>query len=44
VSNFYEVLEPMFTRLKASQLTSPGNSPKSLHESFQKTLKTGFTL
>jgi hypothetical protein len=42
--NFYFVLEPMFGRLKAGQLTSAGNSPRELHAIFTKALKTDLML
>lgn len=42
--HFYQVMSPMFSRLKSAQLTSPGNSSRDLYEELLKALKTGFTL
>jgi DGQHR domain-containing protein len=42
--NFFEVLEPMFTRLKASAFKNPGNSIKEMHSTLVKALKEDFTL
>jgi DGQHR domain-containing protein len=41
---FYEVLEPMFNRLKASDFINAGNSVTKLKDNFSKTLKTDFSL
>lgn len=41
---FSEVLAPMFDRLKAAQLTNPGNSHRDLYNQLSVALKTSFTL
>jgi DGQHR domain-containing protein len=44
VANFDEIVEPFFARLKKSELQKPGSSPHNLHETFRKTLRSGFTI
>ena len=44
VDNFYEMLEPMFQRVKVSRLKNPGKSYIDLSQHLSKTLKTDFTL
>jgi hypothetical protein len=44
VANFDEIVGPFFSRLKKSDFQRPGSSPHSLHESFRKTLRSGFTI
>jgi DGQHR domain-containing protein len=44
IRNFSEVLQPMFTRVKASWLQKPGTSYTELHEYLSRALKTSFTL
>ncbi len=44
LSNFSEVLAPMFNRLKASAFKNPGTSHKALNETMLKALQTTFTL
>jgi DGQHR domain-containing protein len=43
-ANFFEIVEPMFSRLKGNALKSPGNSIKDLHGALAKALKDDFTL
>jgi DGQHR domain-containing protein len=42
--NFYQVLEPMFSRLPKSAMSSPGRSQRDLQAVFTKALKVDFTL
>jgi len=44
VDNFYEVLDPMFQRVKVSRLRNPGKSYVDLSQHLSKILKTDFTL
>lgn len=44
VSNFDEIIAPMFQRLKRSDLANPGKSPTPLYETFRKALRSGFTI
>ena len=44
VQNFSEILQPMFTRVKASALQKPGTSYKELHDYLSRALRTSFTL
>lgn len=44
VSNFAEVVNPMFERLRTTTFKRPGNSHKQLHDTLMKALKTNFTL
>jgi hypothetical protein len=44
VQNFSEVLQPMFTRVRASALQRPETSYKELHEHLSRALRTSFTL
>jgi len=44
VDNFYEVMKPMFSRIKANNLSKPGNSHKELHAILSKAFKISFTL
>ncbi len=44
VENFAEVLDPLFVKVKKSEFQRPGNSPHALHESFRKSLVSGFSL
>jgi DGQHR domain-containing protein len=42
--HFFEVLEPMFGRLKSSAFKAPGNSLKDFHQALSRALKEDFTL
>lgn len=44
VQNFAEIVGPLFARLKKSELQKPGASYLSLHDTFRKALRTGFTI
>ena len=44
ISNFQRVLTPMFQSVRKTGFLNPGNSHKSLHETFRKALSSGFTL
>jgi DGQHR domain-containing protein len=44
VTNFNEVLAPMFERVRRADLANPGKSPSSLVDIFKKGLRTGFTI
>jgi DGQHR domain-containing protein len=44
VENFSEVLQSMFTRVKASALQKPGTSYKELYDHLSRALRTSFTL
>lgn len=44
VTNFDEIVGPFFARLKKSDLQKPGSSPHTLHDTFRKTLRSGFTI
>jgi DGQHR domain-containing protein len=44
VQNFDEVLQPVFKKVRASDLRSPGKSHLALHETFQKVLRQQFTI
>lgn len=44
VDRFNEILSPFFSRMKRSEVKSPGQSPVALYESFSKALKTGFAI
>jgi hypothetical protein len=44
VTNFNEVLQPFFTRVKKHDLKRPGGSPVSLHESFKRAMESGFSI
>jgi DGQHR domain-containing protein len=44
VAHFDEIVGPFFQRVKKAELQKPGQSHQRLHESFRKTLRTGFTL
>jgi DGQHR domain-containing protein len=43
-ANFDEIVGPLFRRMKRAGLQLPGQSHQRLHETFRKTLRTGFTL
>jgi DGQHR domain-containing protein len=42
--HFYEILEPMFGRLRSNAFASPGNSIKDFHQVLAKALKEDFKL
>jgi DGQHR domain-containing protein len=42
--NFVEVLRPVISRTKKSQLETPGNSPSELYDTLRKQLESGFSL
>jgi len=42
--NFYNVMEPMISRLKPSRISKPGNSYKALVDHMESCLKTEFSL
>jgi DGQHR domain-containing protein len=42
--NFNAVLQPFFSKLKKNHLKTPGSSPTSLFEEFEKTLSSGFAI
>ena len=44
VKNFSEIIDPLFNRLKKSELQKPGASYLTLHDSFRKALRTGFSI
>ncbi|HEX4765601.1 MAG TPA: DGQHR domain-containing protein [Lichenihabitans sp.] len=44
VANFNEVTEPFFSRVKKGDLSKPGASLHSLHDTFRKALHSGFTI
>ncbi len=44
VENFSEVLRPVFSRVRKSDIRSPGQSPFAIYESFRKLLESGFSL
>ena len=43
-TNFSQAMTPMFEGLKANTFKKPGNSPKGLHDTLLKALRTNFTL
>lgn len=44
VGHFDEILRPMFQRLRRTEVANPGKSPTSLYETFQKGLRSGFSI
>jgi hypothetical protein len=44
VANFDEIVGPFFGKLKKSDLERPGSSPHTLHDTFRKALRSGFTI
>ncbi|MBR0834687.1 DGQHR domain-containing protein [Bradyrhizobium manausense] len=44
VVHFDEIVQPMFQRMKKSELQKPGASITNLHDSFRKALRSGFTI
>ena len=44
VDNFYETMEGMFSRLKATRFKNPGNSSKAIIEYLENNMKSEFTL
>lgn len=42
--HFSEVLRPLFSRIRAQTIKSPGSSPVALAEAFKKALQSGFSL
>jgi DGQHR domain-containing protein len=44
VEHFDEIIQPLFQRLKKSDLQKPGTNITSLHEVFRKALRSGFTI
>ena len=42
--NFKEVLQPVFTRTKKSDLKSPGKSPSALYDTLRKQMESGFSI
>jgi len=43
-NNYYEIMESMFSKIKASLVSSPGRSHKPLADNFQKCLKSDFSI
>jgi len=44
VQYFSEVLDPVFSRIRKSDLKRPGGSPVALHEAFKKAMESGFSI
>lgn len=44
VTNFAEIVAPMFQRVKRTDLANPGKSPTPLVDTFRKALRSGFTI
>lgn len=44
VDNFFEVLQPVFSRTKVSSLRAPGKSPIEFFDTLRKQLESGFSL
>jgi DGQHR domain len=44
VDNYSDIMQPMFPKIKASLVNSPGRSHKALSEHFSKAFKTDFTI
>ncbi len=44
VEHFNDVLQQFFSKVKKVDLKRPGGSPVTLHESFKRTLESGFTI
>lgn len=44
IENFYEVLKPVFNRMRKADLSRPGGSPLALYDILRKQMEAGFAI